>query len=143
MDLIKLALKNPAAVVAATVLTLAFGILALFELPGLEQIEGNAGPGNSWVNLRFAVGTDLRDVLVDVLGRLNRLPSLPDDADPPRVQMNSARSGCTPATASCCRCRSWPGSTPAWSRPSCAASMAVAPSPWPSIRQPTSRWTMR
>lgn len=57
-------------------------------LPGLEQMEATANPGNAWINLRFAVGTDIRQVLVDVLGRLNRLPPLPDDADPPVVRMN-------------------------------------------------------
>lgn len=130
MDLIKSALKNPGAVIAATVLAVAFGLLSLFELPlqlfpditepqmsvqttwraatpqemeaevvkpqedvlrglpGLEQLEANAGPGNAFINLRFAVGTDLKDVLVDVIGRLNRVPALPADADPPRVQMN-------------------------------------------------------
>src|SRR5690349_14990739 len=41
-------------------------------MPGVEQIEGNAGPGGSFVNLTFSIGTDMRAALVDVLGRLNR-----------------------------------------------------------------------
>ncbi|MGH8028466.1 MAG: efflux RND transporter permease subunit, partial [Arenimonas sp.] len=57
-------------------------------LPGLEQMEGNANPGGSWINLTFAVGTDMNVTLVDVIGRLNRLPPLPADADPPVVQLN-------------------------------------------------------
>ncbi len=57
-------------------------------LAGLEQMDGTANAGGSWVNLSFAVGTDMRAVLVDVLGRLNRLPPLPADADPPVVQLS-------------------------------------------------------
>lgn len=130
MDLIRTALKNPGGVAAVVLLSLAFGLLALLELPlqlfpdmeqpqmsvqtswraatpreieaeilkpqedvlrglpGLEQIEANANPGNAWVNLRFAVGTDLQEVLIEVLGRLNRLPPMPEDSDPPTVRMN-------------------------------------------------------
>jgi multidrug efflux pump subunit AcrB len=58
-------------------------------LNGLEQIDGNANAGSSWVNLTFSVGTDMKSSLVDVLGRLNRLPPLPADANPPIVQLNS------------------------------------------------------
>ncbi|HQY35404.1 MAG TPA: efflux RND transporter permease subunit [Pseudomonadota bacterium] len=57
-------------------------------LNGLERIDGNANAGSSWVNLTFAVGTDMKSTLVDVIGRLNRLPTLPADADPPVVQLN-------------------------------------------------------
>jgi len=57
-------------------------------LPGLEQMDANANPGSSWVNLTFAVGTDMKQMLVDVIGRLNRLPPLPADANPPIVQLN-------------------------------------------------------
>ena len=56
-------------------------------LPGLAQMDGNAGPGFAGVNLTFAVGTDMRAMLVEVIGRLNRLPPLPADADPPVVQL--------------------------------------------------------
>lgn len=57
-------------------------------LPGLEQMDGTANAGSSWVNLTFAVGSDMQSVMVDVLGRLNRLPPLPADADPPVVQLS-------------------------------------------------------
>src|SRR5688572_33282669 len=56
-------------------------------LPGLEQMDANANPGASWVNLTFAVGTDMKQMMVDVIGRLNRLPPLPADANPPIVQL--------------------------------------------------------
>ncbi len=57
-------------------------------LPGLEQMEATANSGSSWINLTFAIGTDMDGVLVDVLGRLNRLPPMPADADPPIVQLS-------------------------------------------------------
>jgi multidrug efflux pump subunit AcrB len=61
----------------------------LMGLPGLEQFEGAAQPGASWVNLTFAVGTDLKDAMVEVIGRLNRMPPLPADANPPVVSLNA------------------------------------------------------
>jgi multidrug efflux pump subunit AcrB len=64
-------------------------------LPGLEQMDGNAGQGGSWVNLTFAVGTDMRAMLVEVIGRLNRMPQLPPDVNPPVVQLNGQESNQT------------------------------------------------
>jgi multidrug efflux pump subunit AcrB len=56
-------------------------------LPGVEEIEGNAQSGTARVNLRFALGTDMKNALVEVIGRLNRLPPLPRDADRPVVTL--------------------------------------------------------
>ena len=50
-------------------------------LPGVEEIEGNAVVGGANVSLRFAIGTDMKNALVEVIGRLSRLPPLPRDAD--------------------------------------------------------------
>jgi multidrug efflux pump subunit AcrB len=58
-------------------------------LAGLEQMEANVNPGNAWINLTFAVGADMEGALVEVLARLNRLPPLPRDADPPRVELGA------------------------------------------------------
>lgn len=58
-------------------------------LSGVEQIDGNAGPGGSNINLTFAIGTDMKGALVDVLGRLNRIPPLPRDSDRPIVQLGA------------------------------------------------------
>ncbi|TWT23278.1 efflux RND transporter permease subunit [Luteimonas marina] len=55
-------------------------------LPGLEEIASNVNAGNSWINLTFAVGSDMDAMLVEVLARMNRLPPLPRDATPPVVQ---------------------------------------------------------
>jgi len=56
-------------------------------LPGVEEIEGNANSGGSFINLTFAIGTDMKAALVDVIGRMNRIRPLPQDADRPVIQI--------------------------------------------------------
>ncbi|MGN6521337.1 MAG: efflux RND transporter permease subunit [Dokdonella sp.] len=56
-------------------------------LAGVEQIEGNANTGGAFINLEFAIGTDMRAALVDVIGRMNRMRPLPQDADRPVIQL--------------------------------------------------------
>jgi multidrug efflux pump subunit AcrB len=56
-------------------------------LPGVEEIEGNAFVGGANLNLKFALGTDMKSALVEAIGRLNRLPPLPRDADRPQVTL--------------------------------------------------------
>src|SRR5512145_2343104 len=56
-------------------------------LPGLEEVNGNANSGGSQVFLTFAIGTDMKAALVDVIGRMSRLPPLPRDSDRPFVQI--------------------------------------------------------
>ena len=56
-------------------------------LPGLQVMESNAFNGGAFINLQFNLGTDMQATLMDVIGRLNRLPPLPADADPPVVQL--------------------------------------------------------
>ncbi|HEY1138578.1 MAG TPA: efflux RND transporter permease subunit, partial [Xanthomonadaceae bacterium] len=55
-------------------------------LPGLEEMTSNVNAGNSFINLTFAVGSDMDAMLVEVLARMNRLQPLPRDATPPVVQ---------------------------------------------------------
>ncbi|MFC4820480.1 efflux RND transporter permease subunit [Dokdonella ginsengisoli] len=62
-------------------------------LPGLEELDGNAASGGSNVNLTFAIGTDMKNALVEVIGRLNRVRSIPKDADRPVVQMGGNAGG--------------------------------------------------
>ena len=54
-------------------------------LPGVEEVNGNANSGGSQVFLTFAIGTDMKAALVDVIGRMSRLPPLPRDSDRPCV----------------------------------------------------------
>ncbi|HUA88669.1 MAG TPA: efflux RND transporter permease subunit [Steroidobacteraceae bacterium] len=56
-------------------------------LPGVEEIEGNAFVGGANLNLRFALGTDMKNALVEAIGRLDRLPPLPRDADRPQISL--------------------------------------------------------
>src|SRR5689334_17346350 len=62
-------------------------------LPGLEELDGNAGPGGSFINLTFAIGTDMKNALVEVIGRINRVRSIPKDADRPIVQIGGNGGG--------------------------------------------------
>ncbi|MBV9331530.1 MAG: efflux RND transporter permease subunit, partial [Alphaproteobacteria bacterium] len=56
-------------------------------IAGLTQLEGYANQGGGYINLTFALGTDMKQTLVDVIGRLNRIPSLPPDSERPFVQL--------------------------------------------------------
>jgi len=62
-------------------------------LPGLEEIDGNAGAGGSFINLTYSIGTDMKNALVEVIGRLNRVRSIPKDADRPVVQLGGGNGG--------------------------------------------------
>ena len=62
-------------------------------LPGLDELEVFANPGVAWINLRFSLETDMQQTLVDVISRLNRLPPLPADADPPTLRLGEGGGG--------------------------------------------------
>ncbi|MEZ5332721.1 MAG: efflux RND transporter permease subunit [Thermoanaerobaculia bacterium] len=62
-------------------------------LPGLKELEANANPGGSWINLTFDLDTDMEETLVDVISRLNRLPPLPRDATPPQLLLGGFGGG--------------------------------------------------
>lgn len=59
-------------------------------LAGVEEVNGNARAGGSDIFLTFAIGTDMQSALVDVIGRMSRLPPLPRDVDRPVVQLGGA-----------------------------------------------------
>ncbi|MGD8695927.1 MAG: efflux RND transporter permease subunit, partial [Gammaproteobacteria bacterium] len=62
-------------------------------LPGLKSLDSNANPGVSWVSLRFSLDTDMQQMLIEVISRLNRLPPLPRDADAPVIHMGDGGGG--------------------------------------------------
>lgn len=66
---------------------------ALEGLPGLKELNSFAGPGGAFVNLRFAIGTDMQATLVDVISRMNQLPPMPRDADAPRIALGDDGGG--------------------------------------------------
>ncbi len=66
---------------------------ALEGLPGLKELNSFAGPGGAFVNLRFAIGTDMQSTLIEVISRMNQLPPLPRDADAPRIALGDNGGG--------------------------------------------------
>lgn len=62
-------------------------------IPGLTALNANANQGGSWINLTFGLETDMQETLIEVISRLNRLPPLPRDADPPVIQMGGGGGG--------------------------------------------------
>lgn len=66
---------------------------ALEGLPGLKELNSFAGPGGAFVNLRFAIGTDMQATLIEVISRMNQLPPLPRDADAPRIALGDDGGG--------------------------------------------------
>ncbi len=56
-------------------------------LPGVKEMDGGASTGFSYINLTFAVGTDMQHAMVEVISRMNRLPPLPRDADQPVITL--------------------------------------------------------
>jgi len=61
-------------------------------LPGMQVMEANAFNGGAYVGMQFNLETDMQATLMNVIGRLNRLPPLPADADPPVVQLGGGDS---------------------------------------------------
>ena len=62
-------------------------------LPGLQEMNANVNPGGSWINLTFDLETDMQETVIEVISRLNRLPPLPRDADPPVLQLGGGGGG--------------------------------------------------
>jgi len=60
-------------------------------MPGLEDMRANINPSFVQIELTFSIDTDMDQALVEVISRMNRLPPLPADANPPVVQ--SAATG--------------------------------------------------
>ena len=56
-------------------------------LPGVKDMDGSANTGFAFINLTFAVGTDMQKAMVEVISRMNRLPPLPRDADQPVITL--------------------------------------------------------
>jgi multidrug efflux pump subunit AcrB len=66
---------------------------ALRGLPGLQQIQSFANAGGAFINLEFAIGTDMGRTLIEVISRMNQLPPLPRDADAPRISLGENGGG--------------------------------------------------
>jgi len=66
---------------------------ALRGLPGLEQMQSTASRGRGTITLTFDVNTQLERALIEVMNRLNRVPSYPLDVDQPLVYAGRGQFG--------------------------------------------------
>jgi multidrug efflux pump subunit AcrB len=55
--------------------------------PNMTEMSGWSMPNFSWIQLEFALETDMTRALIDIISRLNRLRPLPGNADRPNVSM--------------------------------------------------------
>ncbi|TPH13950.1 efflux RND transporter permease subunit [Litorilituus lipolyticus] len=65
-------------------------------IPGLTSMNAFANRGAAYINLSFDVGTNMEQVLIEVISRMTRVANLPRDARPPRVMLGGF-GGNTPA----------------------------------------------
>ncbi|MEJ2515096.1 MAG: efflux RND transporter permease subunit [Gammaproteobacteria bacterium] len=62
-------------------------------LPGLEKMESSAGRGSGSITLTFSVDMELERALIEVINRLNQVPSYPPDVDEPQIFAGRGRFG--------------------------------------------------
>ena len=60
---------------------------ALAGLRGMRSLNAFANQGSSFLNLQFAVGTDMQATMLEVISRMNQLPPLPRDAQAPQISL--------------------------------------------------------
>ncbi len=60
---------------------------ALAGLRGMRSLNAFANQGSSFLNLEFAVGTDMQATMLEVISRMNQLPPLPRDAQAPQISL--------------------------------------------------------
>ena len=56
-------------------------------IPGMTQMQSWSNQGGAWMNLEFALGTDMDSAFTEVTSRLQRVRGLPAEADRPRVNL--------------------------------------------------------
>jgi multidrug efflux pump subunit AcrB len=62
---------------------------ALAGLRGMQSLNAFANAGSAFVNLQFAVGTDMQATMLEVISRMNQLPPLPRDAQAPQISLGA------------------------------------------------------
>ncbi len=65
-------------------------------LPGLTQMSSTASPGGAGIVLEFSNDTDMQRALVEVINRLNQVPTYPVDATEPTINLGAKRFGGSP-----------------------------------------------
>jgi multidrug efflux pump subunit AcrB len=63
----------------------------------METMSSNAFNGGAWINMEYTLGTDMQATLMEVIARLNRLPAMPADSDPPVVNLGGGGDGANQA----------------------------------------------
>ena len=56
-------------------------------IPGMTSMQSWSNQGGAWMNLEFALGTDMDAAFTEVNSRLQRVRGLPAEADRPRVNL--------------------------------------------------------
>ncbi len=62
-------------------------------LPGLDKLESSASRGSGSISLTFGVDIELERALIEVINRLNQVPSYPPDVDEPIIYAGRGRFG--------------------------------------------------
>ncbi len=62
-------------------------------LPGMTSMTAFANAGSSFINLEFNLDTDMDKMLIEVISRINRIPFLPQDANPPVINLGGGGPG--------------------------------------------------
>ncbi len=62
---------------------------ALQGLRGVQSMNAFANQGSAFINLQFAVGTDMQATMLEVISRMNQLPPLPRDAQAPQISLGA------------------------------------------------------
>jgi multidrug efflux pump subunit AcrB len=62
-------------------------------LPGMTRMDASAFQGFAAINLEFALETDMQQTLIEVISRMNRVPPLPADANPPVITLGEGQFG--------------------------------------------------
>ena len=60
-------------------------------LPGMKELLSEASTGRGKITITFEVDYDINRALIEVINRLNRVPSYPDDADEPVLSTAGGR----------------------------------------------------
>ena len=60
-------------------------------LPGMKELLSEASSGSGKITITFEVDYDLNRALIEVINRLNRVPSYPEDADEPVLSTAGGR----------------------------------------------------
>ena len=57
-------------------------------ITGMTQLQSFSNGGNAWINMEFALGTDMDRIFTEVSSRLQRVRGLPADAERPQIFRN-------------------------------------------------------